>query len=81
MVSPPLDPFLEAPTSLKPLVEFTKFGFTRALLSLQKQVLLERLMLGGNGQGSVLPRQDRGAFCSQVSGCKGILVQRGRNLN
>ena len=40
LVSPPLDPFLEAPMSPKPLVEFTKFEFPRALLSLQKQVLL-----------------------------------------
>lgn len=63
-MSPPLDPILEAPMSLKPLVELTKFEFTRALLSLQKQVLLEHLLLVGNGQGSVLQRQDRGTFCS-----------------
>lgn len=63
-MSPPLDPFLEAPMSFKPLVELTKFEITRALLSLQEQVLLEHLLLGGNGQGSVLQSQDRGAFCS-----------------
>lgn len=61
-MSPPLDPFLEAPVSLKPLVELTKFEITQALLSLLEQVLLEHL--GGNGQESVLQSQDRGAFCS-----------------
>lgn len=53
-MSPPLDPFLEAPLSIKSLVEFTKFEFARALLRLQKQILLEHSLLGGNGQGSVL---------------------------
>lgn len=42
--------------SLKPSVEFTKFEFTRALLSLQKQVSLQHLLLGGSGQGFVLQR-------------------------
>lgn len=49
--------------SPKPLVEFTKFEFTRALLSLQKQVSkLQLLLLGGNGQGSVLQRLIEGPF-------------------
>lgn len=73
-VSLPSEPSLQTPLPLKPLVEFTKFELTWALLSLQKRVLRVHFLLGGKGPGSAEPGERgllftfirlQGNFCSQ----------------
>lgn len=56
-VSLPSEPSLQTPLPLKPLVEFTKFELTWALLSLQKRVL--RVHFAARWKGTRLCRARR----------------------